>query len=144
MHRVQRNELPRILTGAASCIVARGSAKTAINMPRSRCVRVGTPPLPVRIARASGRLINVSATGALVMLNRALRTGAELSVHLTLDPAPIELQARVVRSDVVQIKLDGATWNRQEHEVALAFTNVPALARRALRQLCGEAFDAHE
>ena len=113
-------------------------------MPHQRCVRVDTPPLPVRIARASGRLINVSASGALVMLNRALRTGAELSVHLTTEPAPIELQARVVRSHAVPVQLDGATWNRQEHEVALAFTDVPSMAREALQQLCGEKFEARE
>jgi len=113
-------------------------------MPQTRCVRVDTPPLPVRIARASGRLINVSASGALVMLNRALRSGAELSVHLTLDPAPVELQARVVRSDAVPVQIDGAIWARQEHEVALTFTDIPAITRQALQQLCGEAFDARE
>ena len=113
-------------------------------MSQTRCVRVDTPPLPVRIARASGRLVNVSASGALVMLNRALRTGSELSVHVTMDPAPIELQARVVRSDAVSVQLDGATWNRQEHEVALAFTNLTTLAREALQKLCGERFDSRE
>ena len=114
-------------------------------MSQQRCVRVDTPPLPVRIARASGRLVNVSASGALVMLNRALRAGAELSVHVTMDPAPVELQARVVRSDAVPVKMNGAIWTaRQEHEVALAFTELPALARQALQQLCGDAFDARE
>ena len=113
-------------------------------MAQTRCVRVDTPPLPVRIARASGRLVNVSASGALVMLNRALRAGAELSVHLTMEPAPVELQARVVRSDAVPVKMDGAIWARQEHEVALAFIDVPAMARDALKRLCGEAFSAQE
>ena len=113
-------------------------------MSHIRCVRVDTPPLPVRIARASGRLVNVSASGALVMLNRALRTGSELSVHLTMDPAPVELLARVVRSDAVAVQLEGAVWNRQEHEVALAFTELSAIARQALQQLCGDAFEAQE
>ena len=114
-------------------------------MPELRCVRVDTPPLPVRIARASGRLVNVSASGALVMLNRALRAGAELSVHVTMDPAPVELQARVIRSDAVPVQLNGAIWAaRQEHEVALAFTDLSAMARDALKRLCGEAFSAQE
>jgi len=88
--------------------------------------------------------MNVSASGALVMLNRALRAGSELSVHLTTDPAPVELQARVIRSDAVQVKSEGALWSHQEHEVALAFTDVPAIARDALRRLCGDAFAARE
>ena len=88
--------------------------------------------------------MNVSASGALVMLNRALRAGAELSVHVTRDPAPVELQARVIRSDAIPVKMTGAIWARQEHEVALAFTDLSVMARDALQRLCGDAFSAQE
>jgi hypothetical protein len=113
-------------------------------MSQSRKVRVDTPPIPVRIARASGRLINVSASGALVQLNRALTAGSEQLVHVTMDPAPIELHARVIRSHAVQVEMNGAIWNRQEHKVALVFTNLSTLARDAIRDLCGAAFSAEE
>lgn len=113
-------------------------------MSQLRSVRVDTPPIPVRIARASGRLLNVSASGALVQLNRTLNAGSELLVHVTMDPAPIELRARVIRSNTVAVEISGAVWNRQEHRVGLAFTDLSALARDAIRDLCGEAFSAQE
>jgi len=51
----------------------------------------------------------------------------------------------VIRSDAVPVQLNGAIWAaRQEHEVALAFTDLSAMARDALKRLCGEAFSAQE
>ena len=113
-------------------------------MPQSRSVRVATDPYPVRIARASGRLVNVSATGALVHLNRALATEANWPVRVTLEPGPVELEARVVRCQPISIDLPGATWLREEYAIGLAFTSLSPVARQALQQLCGDAFDAQQ
>ena len=113
-------------------------------MPRPRSVRVTTVPYPVRIARASGRLVNVSATGALVHLNRKLATEAQWPVHVTLDPGPVELEARVVRCEPVSVDLPGATWLREEYAIGLAFTSLTPIATHALQLLCGDAFSAQQ
>jgi c-di-GMP-binding flagellar brake protein YcgR len=113
-------------------------------MPQSRSVRVATDPYPVRIARASGRLVNVSATGALVHLNRALAKGASWPVRVTLEPGPVELEARVVRCEAISVDLSGATWLRAEYGIGLAFTRLSPVAREALQQLCGDAFTAQQ
>jgi hypothetical protein len=113
-------------------------------MPQARSVRVATDPYPVRIARASGRLVNVSATGALVHLNRALPKEANWPVRVTLEPGPVELEARVVRCQPISIDLPGATWLREEYAIGLAFTSLSPVARQALQQLCGDAFNAQQ
>src|ERR1700730_15282465 len=113
-------------------------------MNRPRSVRVATLPIGVRVAGVHGRLVNVSATGALVQVDQALTPERECPMFLTLESEPIRMRCRVIRSEAVSVQLSGATWQRKEYAVAFAFTDVPLNAYDALRTLCGDAFDKRE
>jgi hypothetical protein len=114
------------------------------NSAQRRSVRVATPPIQVRIAGTHGKLLNVSATGALVQIQRELEPNRVWSVLIGVDPEPVELHARVVRSRMVSIQLPHATWRRQEFAVALAFTVLHDRGRALLEQLCGSRFKQFE
>jgi hypothetical protein len=105
---------------------------------------VATASIQVRLAGVFGRLVNISSTGALVHVSRALSAGRDWPILLNVEPEPVELRGRVVRSDTVRIELPGATWQRQEYAVAIAFTALPPVAKEALKKLCGEAFSQRE
>lgn len=109
-----------------------------------RSVRVPAPPVQVRIAGTIGRLINVSATGALVQVERTLEAGRAWPMLINVEPEPVELHVRVIRSRAVSIELPDAIWQRQEFAVALAFTALPANSKDVLRDLCGDAYDRQE
>jgi hypothetical protein len=64
---------------------------------RSRSLRVAATDLPVRIGGALSRL-NVSATGALVLLPHTLPSDREWSLRIEIEPQPVELRVRVVRA----------------------------------------------
>ena len=113
-------------------------------MSQLRSVRVATAPIQVRIARVFGRLVNVSATGALVQVQQALGPEREWPMLINVEPEPVDLRVRVIRSDAVSVELPGATWQRQEYAVALVFTELPLKAKEALKQLCGDAFGKQE
>jgi hypothetical protein len=113
-------------------------------MAQPRSVRVPTAPVQVRIAGRFGRLIDISATGALVQLQRRLEAGRVLPMLINVEPEPVELRVRVVRSKVVSVQLPDATWQRQEFAVALAFTELPAKTKEVLKKLCGDAFGRQE
>jgi hypothetical protein len=103
---------------------------------------VTTPPIQVRIGSAFGRLVSVSATGALMQGPQALSPEREWRVFLDLEPERVELRARVTRYDPVS--LSGATWQRQEYALGIAFTDLPPKAEAALKTLCGEMFAEQE
>ena len=109
-----------------------------------RPVRVQVDPPQVRIAGVIGRLLEVSATGALVQVLQPLPSEREWRMLLNVEPEPVELGVRVVRSTVVPVHLRDATWGRQECAVALAFTDLPPKAKEAIERLCGEAFSKSE
>ena len=113
-------------------------------MSQVRSVRVPTLPIAVRVAGVNGRLVNVSATGALVQVEQSLTKDRECPIVLTLETEPIKLRGRVVRSEAVPVHLTGATWQRKEYAVAFVFTEIPRGADDALRMLCGEQFDKRE
>ena len=113
-------------------------------MGRIRNVRVTTSPIAVRIADVHGRLINISATGALTQVNQALQPERECQMYFSVEWEPVMLRGRVIRSEAVAVHLSGATWQRKEFAVALAFTDIPPKAHEALKALCGDAFDKRE
>lgn len=114
------------------------------NSAQRRSVRVATPPVQVRLAGTHGRLLNISATGALVQVQRELTADRVWSMLIGVDPEPVELHVRVVRSQAVSIQLMHATWRRQEFAVALAFTVLHDRGRALLTALCGPAFSQFE
>src|ERR1035437_1852222 len=87
------------------------------DLARLRSLRVATTALPVYIGGIVGRLVNISATGALV-----------------------QLPVRVVRSHAASVSLPFATWDHQEYAVALAFIELEPRTEEALKKLCADAF----
>lgn len=114
------------------------------NSAQRRSMRVATPPIPVRIAGTHGRLINISATGAQMQIQRDLDAGRVWPMLIGVEPEPVELHVRVVRSRAVSIQLPHATWRRQEFSVALAFTVLHPAGRALLQKLCGPAYNQFE
>jgi hypothetical protein len=114
-------------------------------MTSLRSVRVGTAPVQIRLAGVIGRLVNISATGALVQLQSPLaperRDG---SLLLNVEPEPVELRVRLVYTHVVSVHLPEAEWGRKEHAVAVTFMELPPKPKEAIRKLCGDAFHQQE
>ena len=118
--------------------------ETLANLARPRSIRAATTALPVRIGGTIGRLVNVSATGALVQLPHSLPSDREWLVRIETQPQAVELRGRVVRSHAVSVSLPGATWQHQEYAVAVAFTELEPRTEEALKKLCADAFGKHE
>ena len=118
-----------------------------------RNVRVHTAPIEVGIAGGFGRLVNISATGALVHVRQTLaheclpRRNTSLTGPMVIHvkPDPVDLRVRVVRSTAASIQLPGATVMKSEEcDVALVFTDLSPKAQAVVRRLCGLAFEKQE
>ena len=123
-------------------IVRDSSLAQSVYTPRP--VRVAVDPPQVRIAGVIGRLLEVSASGALVQVLEPLPAEREWRMFIHVEPEPVEVSVRVVRSTMVPVHLRDATWGRQECAVALAFIELPPKAKAAVERLCGEAFGRSE
>lgn len=108
--------------------------------PIARAARVPTPDVETRLGSEFGRLINVSATGALIRTRAPFQTGHECRLSLNLLDASAILIVRVVRSQGVRINLPGATSQLREYLVGVAFTDLAPAAKHAVESLCGPAF----
>ena len=118
-----------------------------------RNVRVHTAPIEVGIAGDFGRLMNISATGALVHVRQTLaheclpRRNTSLTGPMVIHvkPDPVDLRVRVVRSTAVSVQLPEATVMKSEEcDVALAFTDLLPAAQMEVKRLCGQAFEQQE
>lgn len=109
---------------------------------RERAVRVPIEAVPLRIAAASGHLINISATGALVRATEPLTPNFEYPIYLDLPADRVQLTARVMRSSAAPS--GEHPINREDYLVAVKFTAVPPPARVAVARLCGAAFTQRE
>jgi len=98
--------------------------------------------VPLRIAAATGRLVNISATGALIRATEPLTRNFEYPIYLDLPADRVHLTGRVVRSSAGagEDQLPAA----EDYLVAVRFTVVPPTARAAVARLCGEAFTRWE
>jgi hypothetical protein len=63
-----------------------------------RATRVATPPIEARLGAEFGRLVNVSATGALIRTPVPLTLGHEYPMTLNASQSPPRLVVRVVRA----------------------------------------------
>ena len=118
-----------------------------------RNVRVHTAPIEVGIAGGFGRLMNISATGALVHVRQTLaheclpRRNTSLTGPMVIHvkPDPVDLRVRVVRSTAASIQLPEATVMKSEEcDVALVFTDLSPKAQAVVKRLCGLAFEKQE
>ena len=111
-------------------------------MNRERAVRVPVEGIQLRIAAATGRLVNISATGALVRATEPLTPNFEYPIYLDLPADRVQLTGRVIRSSSSPTEPD--LLSREDYLVAVRFTVLPPTARIAVARLCGEAFTQRE
>jgi|SRR6185503_13203966 len=109
---------------------------------RERAVRVPIEGVSLRIAAASGHLVNISATGALVQATEPLAPNLEYPIYLDLPEDRVQLTARVIRSGAAPGEDD--LRDREVYLVAVRFTVLPPTARVAVARLCGSAFTQRE
>jgi len=107
---------------------------------RERAVRVPVEGVSLRIAAASGHLVNISATGALVRATESLAPNLEYPIYLDLLAERVQLTGRVIRSRPERSDLE----DREDYLVAVRFTVLPPSARVAVARLCGTAFTQRE
>jgi hypothetical protein len=113
-------------------------------MSQLRSVRVPTPAIPTRIAGNSGRLVNISATGALVHLGQALPE-REWPMVMDVKPEPVEFRVRVIRSNAVPVQsAEAAETSPPRFAIAVAFTDLSPDAQSLVKQLCGPAFEERQ
>jgi hypothetical protein len=96
----------------------------------------------LRIAAATGHLVNISATGALVRATEPLTPNFEYPIYLDLPADRVQLTGRVIRSS--SAPSDDYILAREDYLVAVRFTVVPPTARAAVARLCGPAFTQRE
>ncbi|PYR78873.1 MAG: hypothetical protein DMF87_12955 [Acidobacteria bacterium] len=108
---------------------------------KERAVRVPVDGVQLRIAAATGRLVNISATGALVRATEPLTPNFEYPIYLDL-PDRVQLTGKVIRSSAAPSEEHILT--REDYLVAVRFTVVPPTARAAVARLCGPAFTQRE
>ena len=111
-------------------------------MNRERSVRVPVESVQLRIAAASGHLVNISATGALVRATEPLTPNFEYPIYLDLPEDRVQLTGRVIRSSAAPT--EPHVIDREDYLVAVRFTVLPPIARVAVARLCGEAFTQRE
>src|SRR5712692_5100270 len=106
-----------------------------MGMPRP--ARVPTPEIEARLGSEFGRLINVSATGALVRTSTPLLLGRQCPLMLNMPDAPVTLTVRIVRAEpTTPTQLRGAVSHAQ-YLVAVMFTGFPSSAKQVIAKLCG-------
>ena len=109
---------------------------------RERAVRVPVEGVSLRIAAASGHLVNISATGALVRATESLAPNLEYPIYLDLLAERVQLTGRVIRSKAE--RSEKHLRDREDFLVAVRFTVLPPTARIAVARLCGSAFTQRE
>jgi len=114
-------------------------------MPVVRAVRVPpTSDVDARLGAEFGRMVNVSATGALLRMRVPFRAGRQCPLSLTASGEPATLIVRVVRTMQVPVVLAGATSELREYLVGVSYTYVSAESGETVKALCGEAYAKRE
>jgi len=98
--------------------------------------------VPLRIAAATGHLVNISASGALVRATEPLTPRFEYPIYLDLPTDRVQLTGRVVRTNPAGGEDQPPT--QDSYLVAVRFTVLPPTARAAVARLCGSAFTLRE
>jgi len=107
--------------------------------------RVKTPAVEARLAAEPGRLVNVSATGALLHTTSALLVGRECRLTLKVAAEAISLRVRIVRVEFLPPPVPAPRTHVRTYGVSVTF--LPELtdaAKQAVADLCGPAFTEKE
>ncbi len=108
-----------------------------------RSARVPTPEIEARLGSTFGRLVNVSATGALVRTHEPCMPGHQCPLILNISDNPAKLTVRVVRAEPT-VPTESGRVPASEYLVGVAFTECPPAAKHAVAKLCGLSFLQHE
>ena len=115
------------------------NAQVRKDVARRRSARVAPETVHVRVGTAVGTLMNISASGALVLLPEALASGREWPLVIELEQ-PVRLRTCVVRAHEVALPVPAPSGKHPECAVALAFMDLPPAAEEALKPLFAERF----
>ena len=112
----------------------------------ARAVRVQTSALEARLGAELGRLVNVSATGALVRTHTPVVAGRQSPLVLNLaDGSPTTLLVQVVRTDAAPLAAPGAEIIRmRQYHTGVTFLELSGPAKHAVATLCGAALTQRE
>ena len=114
-------------------------------MSTIRAARVMTPEFEVRLGSEFGRLIDISATGALVRTRTSFRVGREYPMLVNSTRGPVSLAARVVRTQpMADAELEDHGEHASQQFIGVQFTQLPASAKAMVRELCGPGFSRTE
>ena len=92
---------------------------------------------------AFGRLVNVSATGALVRVSAPFQLGRTCPLLLNIPESPVALTVRVVRA-VPESASTARPGHNASYLVGVRFTEFPSSAKHAIGKLCGTALRWHD
>ncbi len=107
-------------------------------------MRVAAPALDVRLGPEHGRLVDISATGALVRTATPLSAGREYQMILNTPRLPAHLTVRIVWTEPLEDTAPEGTPLPKDYYVGVRFTALPPVARQAVSRLCGPAFSQRE
>jgi PilZ domain-containing protein len=103
----------------------------------SRAPRVSLAGATARLANNGARVVNVSRTGALLNSPRQLAPGLNVPVTLELEQGPVNVTARVVRSETTAPVMREGMLHRQ-FAIALTFDQPSTEAQTTLEKICGK------
>jgi hypothetical protein len=98
-----------------------------------RAVRVPLFGIPVKLGSASGQLLDISASGARLRVDRELPAGSEWFLILEEPAKPVLLRVRIVRSVPPPAGTPGV-------DLGVTFLSMADEARQAVARLCGTAY----
>jgi hypothetical protein len=104
-----------------------------------RFARIPTD-IEARLGSEIGRVVNVSATGALLRAHVPVLVGRTCPLFMNLPGSPISLTVRVVRTE--HVSPDDTTG--AQYLIGVMFTEFSSPAKRAIAKLCGTSFTLHE
>ncbi|MBI3491893.1 MAG: PilZ domain-containing protein [Acidobacteria bacterium] len=113
-------------------------------MRSPRPVRVSAPAIEVWLGAEFGRLVDISATGALVRTTSPLSAGRECPLILNTPREPARLTVRVVWAEPLLPETSEAPLPRKDYLVGVRFTELPPMAKQVVSGLCGPAFSRRE
>ena len=109
-----------------------------------RAARVPTAEIEARLGSEFGRLVNISATGALLRISAPFLLGRQCPLILNMPDPPVTLTVRIVRTERTTPTERHGEAPHAHYLVGVMFTEFPSSARQAIAKLCGDAFSRHE
>lgn len=109
-----------------------------------RSARVPTPEIEARLGSTFGRLVNVSATGALVRTGAPFLAGRQCPLTLNIPDAPVTLIVRIVRVEPTAPTERRGEASHVQYLAGVMFTEFSPSAKQAIVKLCGAAFSQRE